>query len=81
MKTTAQQLLEARNPGKDIREIIQDAMGSRKGQKYIVSRSAMDMDISPYTLYNWCKELDISIEDYRRPTIGSDHHSKAGAEQ
>ena len=66
-KTTAQQLLEARHPGKNIREIIEDVMRERQGQKLLVSRAAVDMDISDATLYQWCRDLGIAIEGYRKP--------------
>ena len=72
MKTTTQQLIEARNPGKDIREIILEVMGSRQGQKNIVSKTATDMEISDSTLYHWCRELGISTDDYLRTQKGEE---------
>ena len=66
-KTTKQQLIEARNPGKNIREVIEDIMKSRQGQRLLVTRTAVDMDISDATLYQWCRDLGIDIEGYQRP--------------
>ena len=66
-KTTAQQLLEARNPGKSIREVIEGVMKSREGQRFMVAQAAIDMGISNGTLYQWCRDLGITIEEYRRP--------------
>ena len=75
-KTTTQQLIEAQNPGESIREVIEDVMKSRQGQRLLVSRAAIDMNISDATIYQWCRDLGIIVEGYRRSKEDGPHEKQ-----
>ena len=65
LKTYAQQTLEAQR-GKDIREIIPEALERHRGKANIVTQVAADLGTSEPTLRSWCHHLGISIDDYRQ---------------
>ena len=53
--------------GKDIETILKDALESRRAQKRMVARVALDLGLTDATVYQWCREFGIDIDDYRRP--------------
>ena len=64
VKTPTQMLLEARNPGKSIKEIIEDALRNNQGER-MIPKTANALDVTPTTLYHWCRDLDINIDRFR----------------
>ena len=66
LKSYTQQKLEAQR-NKDIRDVVVGAFQSYCGQKNIPTLVAGDLGVTTATLYRWCEELGIDINDYRRP--------------
>ena len=56
--------------GKDIETILKDALESRRAQKHMVARAALDLELTDATVYQWCREFGIDIDDYRCPLTG-----------
>ena len=69
-KTPTQEKLEAQR-GKDIAEIVRDALEERRGQKHMVTFTAMDLGVTDAALYQWCREVRVDIDEYRRPAVGN----------
>ena len=65
-KTTTQEKLEAQL-GKPIQQILRDALEARKGQKNMVARAALDLDLADATFYQWAREFGINIDEYHAP--------------
>lgn len=65
LKTDKQQLIEARNEGRDWREVFRGALDRYRGRRYLVFLVASDLGISHQTVYDWCKALGINLNDYR----------------
>ena len=63
--------------GKDIETILKDALESRRGQKHLIARVAFDLGLTDATVYQWCREFGINIDEYRRQTVDAE---KAGQE-
>ena len=65
-KTLLQEKLEHQH-GKSIEEILRGALQSHRGRKGLPILIAAELGISDGTLYWWCRELGIDIDEYRRP--------------
>ena len=63
-KTPTQEKLEAQR-GK----IVRDALEERRGQKHMVTIAAMDLGVTDATLYQWCREVGVDIDEYRRASV------------
>ena len=70
IKTPSQQRLEAKRD-EDIRVIVPSTLEKFRGRINIVTLSAADLGVSTVTLYNWCRELGIDINEYRRQEVGA----------
>ena len=69
-KTPTQEKLEAQRGG-DIAQILREALEGRRDQKHMVTIAAMDLGVTDATLYQWCREFGIDIDEYRRPSATS----------
>ena len=67
MRTTVQEILEAQHQ-KGIREIVSDALRLYRGRRNLVGLAAVDLGVTDATVYNWCRDLGIDIDEYRRVT-------------
>ena len=65
-KTPMQERLEAQR-GRDIAQILREALEGRRGQKHMVTIAAMELGVTDATLYQWCREFGINVDEYRRP--------------
>ena len=63
-KTTNQLLLEMQR-GMPIEDVLRAALESHRGEKYLMSRVAHDLDLSTETCRRWCESLNIDIAAYR----------------
>ena len=70
MKTDKQTLLELQR-SQPIEKVVRSTLSKYKGQRMLVVRAALDLGISVGTLYNWCSELEIDIDEYRRPVASA----------
>ncbi len=68
IKTPAQQMLEAHR-GRDIQDIVPGTLEKYRARANLVVLVAVDLGVSTVTVYNWCRELDINIDDYRRQEV------------
>ena len=66
LKSYTQQMLEAQRGG-DIREIVIDSLRQHRGLRNMVMLVSVDLEITDTTLYRWCADLGIDIDEYRRP--------------
>ncbi len=66
-KSPTQEKLEAQRR-RDIRDIVVDSLLRHQGRRNLVMLVAVDLEVSDATLYRWCEELGIDIDEYRRPT-------------
>jgi len=63
-KTPTQEKLEAQK-GKDIADIVVEALEQRKGKRNLVVLAALDLGVTDATLYSWCDRLGVKLDDYR----------------
>ena len=75
-KSPTQEKLEAQRQG-DIYDIVVDSLIRYQGRRNMVILVCADLDISDATLYRWCEDLDIDIDEYRRVAVDAE---KAAAE-
>ena len=69
MKTDRQALIELQH-SKPIDQVIRDALENTRGKKSQIALVAVDLGVTDATIYKWCEDLGINIEDYRRPIRG-----------
>ena len=69
-KSPTQEKLEAQRK-RDIRDVVVDSLLRHHGRKNIVVLVCADLDISDATLYRWCEDLDIDINEYRKQEVGA----------
>ena len=67
-RTLLQEKLELQH-GKPIEDLLKATLEAHRGQKGLPYLVATDIGISDGTLYWWCRELGIDIDDYRRPAV------------
>ncbi len=66
VKSPTQEKLEAQRQS-DIRSIIIATLTRYRGRRNMVLLVAVDLEITDTTLYRWCSDLGIDIDEYRRP--------------
>ena len=69
-KSYKQQKLEAQRD-QTIEDIVVGALEFFRGRKNILTLVAADLNVKTATLYNWCHDLGISIDEYRRPVAST----------
>ena len=67
-KSPTQEKLEAQRQ-RDIRDVVLDSLSRYRGRRNIVILVCADLDISDATLYRWCSDLGIDIDEYRRSAV------------
>jgi transcriptional regulator with PAS, ATPase and Fis domain len=65
-KTLKQEKLEVQRK-KEIRQIIREALENHRADKNMAQAAAIDLGITSGTIYQWCRELDIDLEEYHKP--------------
>ena len=70
LKSYIQQRLEAQRGG-DIREIVIDSLRQHRGLRNMVMLVSVDLEITDTTLYRWCEEFGIDINEYRKQEVGA----------
>ena len=71
LKSYTQQKLEAQRGG-DIREIVIESLRQHRGLWNMVMLVSVDLEITDTTLYRWCDELGIDMDEYRRPAVAAE---------
>ena len=72
MKTDRQTVIELQR-GKPVDQVIRDVLEKHRGEKSQVTWVALDLGITDATVYSWCKDFGIDIDDYTRPAPDPDH--------
>ena len=67
-RTLLQEKLELQR-GKPIQDLLREALEAYRGHKGLPYLVAADIGISDGTLYQWCREFGIDIDEYRRPAV------------
>ena len=69
-KTPTQEKLGAQR-NKGMADILREALEGRRGQgqKHFFTIAAMDLGVTDATLYQWCREFGIDINEYRRAAV------------
>ena len=67
-KSPTQEKLEAQRH-RDIRNVVVDSLLLHHGRKNMVMLVAVDLEISDATLYRWCDDLGIDIDEYRKREV------------
>ena len=65
-KSPTQEKLEAQRH-QDIRDIVVGSLSKYRGRRNMLMLVSVDLEISDATLYRWCDDLGIGIDEYRRP--------------
>ena len=78
VKSPTQEKLEAQR-NQDIREIVAGALERFRGRKNLLPLVAVDLGVSGMTVYRWCEDLGINIDEYRRPAdpAGAETHDRS----
>ena len=79
-KTPTQEKLEAQR-SKGMADILREALEGRRGQKHMVTIAAMDLGVTDATLYQWCREFGIDIDEYRRPAVEEEKAAQEARER
>ena len=66
LRTDKQALLE-KTHGKPLDQVLRDTLEKHRGKKQQITLTGLDLEVTGVTIYNWCRELGINIDDYRRP--------------
>ena len=67
MKTDRQMLLEIQH-GRSVEELLRNALETHRGRRNLTMLVALNLELSNATVYNWCADLGIDIDEYRRPS-------------
>ena len=65
-KSPTQLMLEAQQH-RGITDIVTTSLETHRQRRNLVVLVAMDLGVSTVTLYRWCADLGIDIDEYRRP--------------
>ena len=65
-KSPTQEKLEAQRQA-DIRTIVTGSLTRYRGRRNMLMLVAVDLEVSDATVYRWCDDLGIDIDDYRHP--------------
>ena len=65
-KSPTQEKLEAQRH-EDIRDIVLGALRKFRGRRNMLMLVSVELEVSDATVYRWCADLGIDINEYRRP--------------
>ena len=66
VKSPTQEKLEAQRQT-DIRSILTGSLTRYRGKRNMMLHVAVDLEVSDATIYRWCEDLGINIDEYRHP--------------
>ena len=70
MKTDKQTVIELQR-SKPIEQVLQETFERHQGKKLLVAHVALDLDVTDATVYNWCRDLGIDIDEYRGQEVSA----------
>ena len=65
LKSFTQQTVEARNEGRDIKEILLALLEKHRGEENMTTMVAAELRVSHQTIRNWCHKFDLDLNLYR----------------
>ena len=65
VKSPTQEKLEAQR-NQDIRDIVLSALRKFRGRRNMLMLVSVELEVSDATVYRWCDDLGIDIDEYRR---------------
>ena len=74
LKSPTQEKLEAQRH-EDIRDIVLGALRKFRGRRNMLMLVSVELEVSDATVYRWCSDLGIDIDEYRRPAVGAEKGS------
>ena len=69
-KSATQEKLEAQR-NQDIGDIVRGALRKFRGRKNFMMLVAVELGVTDATVYRWCDELGIDIDDYRKQEVNA----------
>ena len=67
IKSPTQEKLEAQR-NQDIRDIVLSALRKFRARRNMLMLVSVELEVSDATVYRWCADLGIDIDEYRRAT-------------
>ena len=71
VKSPTQEKLEAQR-NQDIRDIVLSALRKFRGRRNMLMLVSVELEVSDATVYRWCSDLGIDIDEYRRPAVDAE---------
>ena len=71
IKSPTQEKLEAQR-NQDIRDIVLSALRKFRGRRNMLMLVSVELEVSDATVYRWCDDLGIDIDEYRRVAAEGD---------
>ena len=68
IKSPTQEKLEAQH-NQDIRDIVLSALRKFRGRRNMLMLVSVELEVSDATVYRWCSDLGIAIDEYRRAAV------------
>ncbi len=65
LKSPTQEKLEAQR-NQDIRDVVVGAFRKFRGRRNMLMLVSVELEVSDATVYRWCEDLGIDINEYRR---------------
>lgn len=65
LKSYTQQRVEAQHDGKDIKIVLMECLEAHRGLRNLPTVVAAELGVSDQTIYNWCSQHEINLDDYR----------------
>ncbi len=69
-KSPTQEKLEAQR-NQDIRDIVLSALRKFRGRRNMLMLVSVELEVSDATVYRWCEDLGIDIDEYRRQEVSA----------
>ena len=65
LKSYVQQQIEDKYEGKEIKVVLEELLEKNRGKRNLSVVIAAELGRSDRTINNWCRALDIDLNDYR----------------
>ena len=79
-KSPTQEKLEAQR-NQDIRDIVLSALRKFRGRRNMLMLVSVELEVSDATVYRWCDDLGIDIDEYRRPAPDAEQAAEEARER
>lgn len=69
--TNLQKLVLAKHPGKDLPEILTEALEKHRGERRLVEAAGTELEITKGSMATWCREYHIETAQYKDAPVGN----------